>query len=290
MKQILVISGKGGTGKTSVTAALAVLAKKAVLADCDVDAADLHLILRPEVQRREVFRCGHEAVIRAADCTGCGVCAEVCRYDAIEQRGAVMRVRETGCEGCGVCVTACPAGAIDFPESEGGEWFISETRCGPLVHARLRPGAENSGKLVALVREQAEALALEQKMDWVLIDGPPGIGCPVIASLSGVDLAVVVTEPTLSGAHDLARVLDLTAHFRIPTAMIVNKYDLNSAMTDKIEREAAARGACSLGRLAYDDVFTEAQRKGLAVVEYGEGTAASALRIIWERIKEKVKS
>ena len=290
LKQLAVISGKGGTGKTSVTASLAVLAEQAVSVDCDVDAADLHLILQPAIRRREVFHCGHAAVIRTEKCTGCGVCAGVCRFGAIEPCGSVMRVQETGCEGCGVCVTACPAGAIAFPERAGGEWFISETRCGPMVHARLKPGAENSGKLVALVREQAEALARAKERDWVIIDGPPGIGCPVIASLSGVDLAVLVTEPTLSGAHDLVRALDLTAHFRIPSVVIVNKYDLNVEITERIEREAEARGACSLGRLAYDAVFTGAQRHALSVVEYRDNPSSQELKRIWQRIKENMKS
>ncbi len=292
MKQIVIISGKGGTGKTSVTASFAVLADQVVLADCDVDAADLHLILQPEIKRREVFRSGHEAGIRTVDCTGCGVCEEVCRFDAIgrAEDGATYFVRDMSCEGCGVCVSACPVGAIDFPEREGGEWFISATRCGPMVHARLTPGGENSGRLVALVREQAVELAKERKADWVLVDGPPGIGCPVIASLTGTDLAVIVTEPTLSGAHDLSRVLDLTKHFRIPVALVVNKYDLNVGMAERLEREAEERGAFLAGRLSYDGAFTEAQRLGLSVVEYGKGPAAEEIKELWKRIREKMNN
>ena len=289
MKQIVIISGKGGTGKTSVTASFAALAENAVLADCDVDAADLHLILQPTVQRREVFRSGHEAVIRTADCTGCGECLEVCRFGAVSSAGDTYRVESIGCEGCGVCVTACPVHAIDFPEREGGEWFVSDTRCGPMVHARLTPGGENSGKLVALVREQAAVLAKEQQRDLVIIDGPPGIGCPVIASLTGSDLAVIVTEPTLSGAHDLARVMELALHFRIPVALVVNKYDLNVEMTERIETEAQKRGAFVAGRLPYDGAFTEAQRQGLSVVEAGDGPAAESIRQLWKRIKEKTE-
>lgn len=288
MKQIVIISGKGGTGKTSVTAAFAALADNAVLADCDVDAPDLHLILQPAIQRREVFPGGNRAEILSVDCTGCGVCLEVCRFGAVSQVGDKFRVEAIGCEGCGVCVKACPVRAIDFPEREGGEWYVSNTRFGPLVHARLMPGAENSGRLVALVREQAVGLAKEQQRDLVIIDGPPGIGCPVIASLTGADLAVVVTEPTLSGAHDWARVMELTLHFRIPVALLVNKSDLNPELTEQIERDAQNRGVFIAGRLPYDGAFTEAQRRGLSVAELDSAPVAEPVSRLWKRIKEKI--
>ena len=181
MKEIVVISGKGGTGKTSVTAAFAALAVRSVLVDCDVDAADLHLLLQPQIRRREDFRSGHEAIIRTADCTGCGSCQAHCRFDAIRQAddGTTFCVEPVGCEGCGVCVRVCPVQAIDFPERVGGEWYVSDTRCGPMVHARLTPGGENSGKLVALIREEARTQARTHQLDLVLLDGPPGIGCAV---------------------------------------------------------------------------------------------------------------
>jgi MinD superfamily P-loop ATPase len=287
MKQIVIVSGKGGTGKTSVTAGLAALAGPCVLADCDVDAADLHLVLAPSIRKRTVFRCGHEAVIRSADCTGCGVCEDVCRFEAIEREGAVMKVSRTGCEGCGVCVTACPVGAIDFPEREGGEWFVSETRCGPMVHARLIPGAENSGKLVAQVREEACALAKRENLELILIDGPPGIGCPVIASVTGADLALIVTEPTLSGAHDLERLMGLLNHFKIPAMVSVNKWDINPAQTEAIEQKAVERGGRIVARIPYDRKVTRAQLQRAAVTEMTESEAGEAIKQIWAQLRER---
>ena len=332
MKEIVVISGKGGTGKTSVTASLAALAGKAVLADGDVDAANLELLLSPTVLRREDFRCGHEAVIRQADCIGCGACLAWCRFDAVlrldgagggaegmfdvvdtacdncadgcarscpvryadEIRairetcdgvdGPTFRIDAAACEGCGVCVRQCPVRAIDFPDRLNGEWYVSETRHGPLVHARLKPGGENSGKLVTLVRETARSLAAERQAAILLVDGPPGIGCPVIASITGASLVLVVTEPTLSGAHDLARVLDLARHFELPAAVCVNKWDLNPGLTKHIEEESKRRGARPAGRIRYDRAVTEAQLQGKAVVELRGASAADDLRAVWERI------
>lgn len=286
MIEIVVISGKGGTGKTSVTAAFAVLAGRAVLADCDVDAADLHLLLQPDVRRREEFRSGCEAVIRAEDCTGCGVCEAECRFEAIRKTsdGAMYRVDPVGCEGCGVCVRLCPAQAIDFPERVAGEWYISGTRCGPMVHARLNPGGENSGKLVALVREEARKLAQSQGQDLVLLDGPPGIGCPVIASITGASLVLIVTEPTLSGQHDLERVLGLARHFKIPARVCVNKWDINAEQTERIEKRAAELGARVVGHIRYDRVVTQAQVAGCSAVEMPGSVAGDDIREIWSRI------
>jgi MinD superfamily P-loop ATPase len=253
VNELVVISGKGGTGKTSLTASFAALAHNAVLADCDVDAADLHLILSPEIRRREEFRSGNEAVIRQADCIHCGRCAALCRYDAIpetDENGVRhFEVDPGSCEGCGLCIWNCPAKAIDFPSRLCGEWFRSDTRHGPMVHARLAPGGENSGKLVSLVREQAREVATEQNRDLVLVDGPPGTGCAVIAALTGAHSVLIVTEPTVSGAHDLSRVLELTRHFGIPTCVCVNKWDLNPDQTELIETEARATGALPMGRI-----------------------------------------
>lgn len=286
MKELVVISGKGGTGKTSVTAAFAVLARPAVLADCDVDAADLHLLLQPSIRHREEFRSGHEAVIRQEDCTACGACETNCRFEAIRRAsdGATYRVDPVGCEGCGVCVRICPAHAIDFPERVSGEWYVSDTRCGPMVHARLQPGGENSGKLVAQVRGKARELAKSSALDLVIVDGPPGIGCPVIASLTGATQVLVVTEPTLSGLHDMARVLDLTRHFKIPAAVCVNKWDINPEQTKTIEARAVELGARVVGRVRYDNSVTDAQLGARSVVELPHSAAADDMRMIWRAL------
>jgi MinD superfamily P-loop ATPase len=288
--ELVIISGKGGTGKTSLTASFAALAGNAVLADCDVDAADLHLVLAPTVRRREEFRCGHEAIIRQADCTGCGACLARCRFGAVVQMDtgggrAAFRINPTACEGCGVCVWSCPAKAIDFPERISGEWYVSDTRHGPMVHARLNPGGENSGKLVSKVRETARELAAGRNLDLIIVDGPPGIGCAVIASVTGASRVLVVTEPTLSGAHDMARVLELTRHFNIPAAVCVNKWNLNPDMTTQIETEARQAGATIAGRVRYDKRVTQAQLQGLAVVETDAGPVAGDIQTVWEHLR-----
>jgi MinD superfamily P-loop ATPase len=290
MKEIVVISGKGGTGKTSLMASFAALAGNAVLADCDVDAADLHLVMAPTILKCEQFLCGHEAVIRASDCIQCGACLARCRFDAVRRMdGAsgewVFSIDPTACEGCGVCVNVCPVKAIDFPERDSGEWFLSETRHGPMSHARLHPGGENSGKLVSKVRENARALAAEYKRELILTDGPPGVGCAVIASVGGASQVLVVTEPTLSGAHDMGRVLQLTRHFNIPAAVCVNKWDVNPEMTERIETEARQAGATVAGRVRYDKNVTAAQIQGLAVVELEDSPLASDIRAVWEQLK-----
>ncbi len=287
MKELVIISGKGGTGKTSVTASFAVLAKQAVLADCDVDAADLHLVLKPDIQTRHEFRSGHEAVIREDACNGCGTCLELCRFDAVRERttdaGLRCFIDPVACEGCGLCVRFCPQQAIDFPESVCGEWMVSDTRCGPMVHARLGVAAENSGKLVATVRQEARRLAEEQGRSLVIVDGPPGIGCPVIASLSGASQVLVVTEPTVSGEHDLDRVLKLARHFKIPAAICVNKWDLNPEMTERIEHQSRQAGAQVAGRIRYDRAVTKAQIMEQAVVEI-DAPCAADIRALWQTL------
>ncbi|MBN1442072.1 MAG: ATP-binding protein [Planctomycetes bacterium] len=288
MKELVVISGKGGTGKTSVTASFAVLADRPVIADCDVDAADLHLVLSPRTRERHPFRSGREAVIRPGDCIGCGACLAHCRYDAVIRRGggageAVFTIDPVACEGCGVCVRFCPAKAIDFPERLCGEWMVSDTRCGPMVHARLGVAAENSGKLVSTVRREARRIAEEGDHPLVVVDGPPGIGCPVIASVTGASLVVVVTEPTVSGEHDLERVLSLARHFEIPAAVCVNKWDLNPEMTARIEERAERAGARVVGRIRYDGSVTRAQMEERAVVEI-EADCAADIRRIWNEL------
>lgn len=289
MKEIVVISGKGGTGKTCIVASFAVLAEGNVLADCDVDAADLHLLLEPQVQRRHAFSGGKRAIVRQSDCIACGACLARCRFGAIAMKGkntdkAMFTVDPIACEGCGVCVRFCPVDAIDFPDKINGEWFVSVTRCGPMVHARLGIAEENSGKLVSVVRDKARAIARERGCDYVIIDGPPGIGCPVIASMSGADIVVIVTEPTLSGAHDLERVADLATHFSIPAVVCINKYDLNVQQADAIAGDAEARGLPVVGRVRYDEAITKAQVAKQAVVEGDYGLVAEDIKALWDQV------
>jgi len=287
MKEMVVCSGKGGTGKTSVTAAFAALAANKVLADCDVDAADMHLLLAPDRRRRETYSGGREAVIDATLCDGCGMCHDVCNFDAIGidedgDGGTIYRVDSFACEGCGICVHFCPTDAIEFPKSINGEWYVSETRHGSMVHARLIPGAENSGKLVTLVREEARKLAETQGADLLLVDGPPGIGCPVTATITGADLVLAVTEPGVSGFHDLQRLLDLAAHFKVPVAVCINKADINPAFTEKIKDECRRRGLSVVGELPFDQAFTRAQIRGLSVVEDDLSPASKAVVATWQ--------
>lgn len=288
MQELVIISGKGGTGKTSVTASFAMLAQNPVIADCDVDAADMHLILAPRVRQRHPFRAGHEAVIRQEKCTACGDCRTLCRFDAValsagDGGNSIFTIDPVACEGCGVCVRFCPEQAIDFPERLCGEWMVSDTRCGPMVHARLGVAAENSGKLVSTVRKEARRIAEENHHNLVLIDGPPGIGCPVIASLTGASLVLAVTEPTVSGEHDLQRVLSLTRHFDIPTAICVNKWDINPEMTERIETAAHLAGARVVGRIRYDRAVTQAQLEGKAVVET-VAPCVEDIKAIWQQL------
>lgn len=285
MKEIVVISGKGGTGKTSISAAFAALADNPAVADCDVDAADLHLLLRPEVRAAHAFSGGKQARVEPERCTGCGVCAEVCRFGAIGLvENGRYAVDPAACEGCGVCAWFCAPLAMRFEDAPTGEWFVSDTRFGPLVHARLGVAAENSGKLVTLVRERARELAEERGCAWLIVDGPPGIGCPVIASIAGADLVLIVTEPTVSGEHDLDRVAELAAHFGVRAAVCVNKADLNPEAAARIRRRAEERGLAFAGEVPYDRKVTAAQVEGRAVVERDDGALAGAVRALWERV------
>jgi len=290
VKELLIISGKGGTGKTSVTAAFAALAGDAVLVDCDVDAADLHLILDPSDSRPRVFIGGKVAAIDRAACVACGRCADACRFEAIvvdessKNGGERYAVDTMACEGCGVCALVCPTDAVKLSEQASGEWTVSETRFGPLVHAHLLPGRGNSGKLVTLVRGMARKLAVERGSTLILADGPPGIGCPVIASLSGADVVLVVTEPSLSGLHDLERVVNLARGFRMSPAVCVNKWDLAPDVTEKLASWCRDEEIPVTGRIPYDKAVTEAQVRGVSVIEHGAGPAALAIRDIWERM------
>ena len=282
IREIVVVSGKGGTGKTSLAAAFAALAKNGILCDADVDAADLHLLMQPEVKERTDFMGGSKAVINPDLCTGCGTCRTLCRFDAISDRYEVDPIR---CEGCGVCVDFCPEQAIDFPVQRCGEWYISATRFGPMVHARLGIAEENSGRLVSLVRKETRQLAEERGLELILTDGPPGIGCPVIAAIGGATALVIVVEPTVSGIHDMERVVDLAAHFRVPGMVIVNRYDLNVEMAETIEKLAVQRNLVVLGRVPFDPVFTRSMVQGQTLFEYGEETPTrQVVRDIWAKI------
>lgn len=280
MKELVVLSGKGGTGKTSIVGSLAALARNKVLADCDVDAADLHLLLEPVTRQKHEFWSGQVAVIDEEKCTQCGLCQDVCHFKAIED----FRVDPVSCEGCGFCYRICPAEAITMEENLSGHWFISDTRYGPLVHARLGIAQENSGKLVALVRQQAKEMAEKQGAAYIISDGPPGIGCPVISSLSGASLALLVTEPTLSGIHDLERVLGVCRHFDVPALVCINKYNINGDNTRQIEKYCFEQGVEVASKIPFDNMVTEAIVKGLPVVEYGDSPVSREINLLWQNI------
>ncbi|MEA3485453.1 MAG: 4Fe-4S binding protein [Candidatus Aerophobetes bacterium] len=282
MKQIVVISGKGGTGKTVITASFASLAKNKVMVDCDVDAADLYLLLHPEIKQIYEFM-GRTAKIDQEECIQCGQCQEVCRFEAINN----FTVNPISCEGCGVCVYVCPQKAIKMVKNSAGKWFVSETKYGPLVHAKLGIAEENSGKLVSLVRQKAKLIAEDKKNDFVIIDGPPGIGCPVIASLSGVDIALIVTEPTLSGIHDLKRVAGVARHFGVKTLVCINKYDLNLKNTRNIENFCQANGIEVVGKIPFDTIVTKALVTGKSIVEYSNGEVSAQIKDLWEKIRNE---
>jgi MinD superfamily P-loop ATPase len=296
MKELVVISGKGGTGKTSIVASFAALAdERAVLADCDVDAADLHLVLEPRVLRRTNFIGGSKARIKPGHCTACGKCEELCRFDAIYYDGPgngrvdkTFRVDSLACEGCGVCAHYCAEEAIEFAPVICGQWFVSDMRFGPMVHARLGVGAENSGKLVTVIRQSAEKIARQHNLDLVICDGSPGIGCPVIASLTGASLALVVVEPTASGLHDFRRVAELLDKLGVPGLMMVNKADLNSETTERLEELARELGITPVGRVPYDPAVTRAQIARRTVIEASDGPAAKAICDVWGEVQRRL--
>lgn len=297
MKEIVVISGKGGTGKTSIVAAFAALANNAVFADCDVDAADLHLVLEPDVKQTSDFSGGKQASIIAEKCVSCGRCKDVCNFDAVEFNGPANNIVEktytidpVSCEGCSVCVHYCLVNAIEFKDVVNGQWFISDTRCGPMVHARLGIAEENSGKLVSLIRKQAKKIASEQAKELIIVDGSPGIGCPVIASITGADLILVVTEPTISGQHDLDRVVELTEHFGVPTAVCINKYDINMKIAGAIEEKTLARNLKLVGKIEYDPAVTKAQIAARSIIEYSDNGLKEQIVSMWETLLEMLNS
>ena len=284
MKELVVISGKGGTGKTSISASLVSLSSHVAAADCDVDAANLYLVTRHRIKRTTPFQGGNIAVIDSTACSACGRCEELCRFDAISNIDNGFRVDKFACEGCGVCAYFCPESAISMHEEDGGDWFLSETRSGPMVHARLAPGGENSGKLVTIVRNEAKAAAERGGYGTVIVDGAPGIGCPVIASITGADAALVVTEPSLSGLHDMKRILELAGYFGVKVMVAVNRYDVNREISEEIAGYAADEGIAVAGMVRYDPDVTRAQISGLSVVEYSDGGAAGDIRNIRDAV------
>lgn len=286
MKELVIISGKGGTGKTSLVAAFASLAENKVLCDADVDAADLHLITAPRVKESHDFQSGHTAIIHKDKCTDCGLCRDLCRWEAIS---ANFEIDGITCEGCGVCVYFCPEKAIDFPLNTCGEWFISETRFGPMVHARLGIAEENSGKLVVLVRQEAKKLAEKEDLELILTDGPPGIGCPVIASIGGASAILIVAEPTVSGQHDMERVVQLAAHFNIPAMVCINKYDINLELSANIENYAKEKHLIRVGQIPFDPIFTKAMIQAQTLFEFdGNSTVCRAVLNVWENISKEL--
>jgi MinD superfamily P-loop ATPase len=285
MKEVVILSGKGGTGKTSIVGSFAALARNKVMADCDVDAADLHLLLNPSIKEKNEFRSGQVAAIDNDKCIECGLCQELCRFNAIHG----YRVDPVSCEGCGFCFQVCPVQAIAMNECKAVDWFISDTKHGPLVHARLGIAQENSGKLVALVRQKAKEIAEKQGLEYIISDGPPGIGCPVISSLSGVNLALIVTEPTLSGIHDMERVLGVCNHFGVPAMVCINKYDLNENNTRAIQDYCRENGIDVAALIPFDNVVTDAMVRGVSVVEYSSGEAAGEIEKLWQKIAAQLK-
>lgn len=282
IKELVVLSGKGGTGKTSLTAAFASIFKNNVLCDADVDAADLHLLMDPDVQQRTDFMGGNVAIIDPEKCSLCGQCIELCRFGAINEH---FVIDEIDCEGCGVCVDLCPEQAIDFPIKQCGEWFISNTRFGAMVHARLGIAEENSGKLVTLVRHEARKLAEAHHLELIITDGPPGVGCPVIASVGGATALLVVTEPTVSGLHDMQRVVELADHFKIPCMLCVNKFDLNLDQTAAIEELAKEKNIPIVGKVPFDPRFTESMIRGETIFEYDKNSDLSmTIKQLWNRV------
>ncbi len=281
MKEIVILSGKGGTGKTSIAGCFASLAQDKVLCDCDVDAADLHILLQPLTTEAHEFFSGQTACILSDKCTQCGLCSNLCRFDAIHD----FVIDSSACEGCGFCYRICPEEAIVMSQNMAGHWFVSETDYGPMIHARLGIAEENSGKLVTTVRNEAKRIAEEKGFALIITDGPPGIGCPVISSLSGADLALIVTEPTLSGMHDMERVIGVCMHFRIPVLVCINKCDINNENTRKIESMCEELGIIVVANIPYNNLFTEALIASSSVTEYTNSSIATQITLMWKSIE-----
>ena len=292
MKEIVVISGKGGTGKTSITAAFAMLAgTNAVIADCDVDAADMHLLLQPDFARSEDFYSGFKAEIDQELCTKCGKCKQVCRFDAVHKIDNLYSIISLDCEGCGYCAEICPVKAIQMVEQNVGKWYISKIKTSAqMVHAKLGIGADNSGKLVAKVKKEAKNIAQETKKNFILVDGSPGIGCPVVSSLSGADYVIIVTEPTLPGFHDMQRVFELIQNFHLSAGCIINKYDVNEEISEKIKSFCGENSIDHVSDIPYDETFTQAMTQGKTIVEFDDGNLKKILIYSWKKILKIIES
>lgn len=282
MKQIVVISGKGGTGKTSVVSGLASVGGRKVLSDCDVDAADLHLILEPDIIESNDFFSGERPSIDSEKCISCGKCLDFCRFDAVSDD---FKIIDEKCEGCGVCSYVCPVDAVSTTPRKCGQWFISDTRFGKMVHACLGIGEENSGKLVTTVRRASADVAKQEGCEVVLVDGSPGVGCPVIASLTDADMALFVAEPTVSAIHDLERVHSLTRHFKLPSMTIINKCGINSELENTIRKFCKDNEIPLAGELPYDSIFTRAQLEKKSIVEFDPECLGKTFVKIWNSIE-----
>jgi len=287
MLELVIVSGKGGTGKTSLVGSLAALAEDNIMVDCDVDAADLHLIMKNTIEKSYEFIASSKASINEDKCIDCGLCMDYCRFEAIKQDGFKYRIDQLACEGCGVCRHFCPVEAIDFNEIKSGDWYVSSTAHGPLVHARLGIAQSNSGRLVSLLRNEAIKLAEEKNKNLIIIDGPPGIGCPVIASITGSGFVLIVTEPSLSAFHDMRRLLELVTHFGIPVGLCINKFDINNEITGQIEEFAREKKVNVYGKIPFDPMITKAQVAGLSSVEYTDTNTTEQIKLLWENIRKE---
>lgn len=285
MFELAILSGKGGTGKTSLSAAFATLGTEVVVADCDVDAANLHLVLLPDQDFQERFVTGVKAVIDPTYCTDCGACIDYCRFDAISYKNGQVVISETSCDGCRLCSRICPSGAISMIESDKSFWYSGAFRNGSMVHARLAPGEENSGKLVNVVREQARKIASMTGLKTIIIDGPPGTGCPAISSLTGTSKVIIVTEPTRSGFHDLKRIVELTSDFKIPSFIVINKHDLNNELTLQIEEWCLKINIPVIGKIPFDAKIVEAMLHCKSIMEWApESTAAEEIAAVYSQV------
>ncbi len=287
LPEIVVLSGKGGTGKTSITAAFAALVKNAVFVDCDVDAADLHLLLSPSITHSERFSSGNKAVINNKHCTTCGICKDLCNFNAIDLISDTFQIDEYSCEGCGLCVAACPSDAIQMQVYNRNHIYFADTRFGPMVYGELGIAEENSGRLVSKIRQYAREIALQNGVEYILTDGPPGIGCPVISTVTGSDMVVAVTEPTQSGWHDLQRLIEMIHRFHAPIFVIINKFDLNKNMTKTIEMNLKSEDIPVIGKIPYDENMLQALLQGKTITEYMiESITAQNIKKMWNFLKE----